>query len=262
MMKVKVPGTFRRWGHGMGRMGMGRMGGHHGHGGHGRRLCGRGRRHRACSPEQEFQEEKVDQKEKVVNLSDFCQEVPQETPELPTYISEPVLPIVEEPEAEPVADSVAETPPVEEKVEEKKVEAAPEEKAVQEEPKEEPKAEQPQQEEGTWHQALGNFFGLVKPEKPNEVAIEAKEESKAVEQPAEVEQPAQQVVMAIPVAMPIQPPAEKPAEKEDVVIKDIEYPAEFEQLKQMGFENEWQVNLVLKKNKGDVQATALALLDM
>jgi len=49
--------------------------------------------------------------------------------------------------------------------------------------------------------------------------------------------------------------------KQDIVIKEVEYPDQFEQLKQMGFSNEWQIMVELKKNKGDVQTTALALLE-
>lgn len=163
-----------------------------------------------------------------VNLSDFC----QDAPELPPILEHsPVVdPVFEEPQPEPAEEQPQQV--------EAKVEADVE-------------------VEGIWHQAL-EMFGLAKPKEAKEPPKQAnqeppKQDVQQEQKQAELEAKpvAASVVMAIPVALPVQP------EKKVV----SEYPDQFELLKQMGFSNEPQINLLLKQNRGDVQATALALLD-
>jgi len=117
---------------------------------------------------------------------------------------------------------------------------------------------------GIWHHALG-LFGLNNtPQAPavQEEKLEKKQEKEqevpaaeeGVEDNKEEKEPEPASAVPVAIAVPVDV-------KKDIVIHDIEYPEQFTQLKQMGFTNEWQIVVLLKKHKGDVQTTALELLD-
>jgi hypothetical protein len=282
MMKVKVPGTFRRWGHG--RRGRG------GRGCHWRRRAHHARHTESASASPPKEEKEVAEEEKVAvekKVVEAKETIVAQDEEVATEEEKEIA--VEEDVA--VVASPKEMPRVVE--EEKEVVGGLDEPKEQLEAQDDDLKEQPQAQEeepepqsgveaeqvrpsvlqdekpGIWHQALGMFGFQATPS--SEVPLPEQEEIQEQVQQEEVEEEQQPqneevvsveapIVQALPVAMPVVM-GQHAEVKEDLVVKEIGYPDAFASLKAMGFANEWKICFLLKKNRGDVQATALALLE-
>jgi hypothetical protein len=254
MMKIRVPDSFR-WGH---------------HGRWGRRRCARGfrghcrRQAQQKCPVQESPVEPVQVRPPVQEQKEQQQPGQEEPVQEPVQIEEPV-------QEEPVQEEPVQEDPVQ-------IEDPVQQQPVQQES--ESKENKP--DSGFWN-ALQMFVPKLsketevnqpepeaEPQDKPEVEVEASNEEQAPEPKEQAPEPEgkdqQQVpetegkdraaVLALPVAQVVDRSGEK-----DIIINELEYPEQFEILKQMGFLDQWQVMLQLKKHKGDVQATALALLE-